>query len=383
MTATRRPLVIILAAVVGSFGAGLGFAVTASQADAEFASRVRAYLQNRAARSAFSAAILVASKGEVVIREAYGMADFELGVPLRPDHVFRIGSLTKPFTATAILRLRDQGRLELSRSVCDFVRPCPAAWRSVTIAHLLSHTSGIPDRFGDLEAVPAPATRAEVDRVLGKAGALALNATAGSQYSYSNFNYVLLGYIIEAVTGETWEAFLLAQLLTPAGTADTRYDDVWSVVPRRVHGYEVKDGQLRITRYTDHAAYAAGGLRSTVDDLRRWHDEYWAGSILSKASVAEALRTGLGDYGYGWQVTTHFGRPVHNHTGGLRGFASHLAFYPNQELLIVILSNIENENTKGTACDIAALALKVAPVPTGTPEWIQRSNDERCGARRP
>lgn len=210
-----------------------------------------------------------------------------------------------------------------------------------------------------------------------------MRSLPGSQYAYSNFNYILLGCIIEAVSGEPWEAFLLKQVLAPAGVSETRYDDVWAVVPGRVHGYEVKDGQLRNTRYTDHAAYAAGGLRSTLDDLRKWHEAYWAGGIVSKQSVAEALRPGLGSYGYGWQITTHFGRPMHNHTGGLRGFASHLAFYPDADLLIVILSNIENENAKGTACDLAALAFQRTPVPTGTAEWIQRSNDERCGTRTP
>jgi CubicO group peptidase (beta-lactamase class C family) len=218
---------------------------------------------------------------------------------------------------------------------------------------------------------------------LKKVGGLPLEAIPGSRYLYSNFNYVLLGYVIEVVTGETWEALLLAQILTPARTAETRYDDVWAVVPRRVHGYEVREGKLRLTRYTDHAAYAAGGLRSTLDDLQRWHEAYWAGSILSKASIADALRPNLGNYGYGWQVTKHFGRPLHNHTGGLRGFAAHLAFYPDEELLIVALSNIETENTKGMACDIAALAFEVAPIPTGAQEWIERSNDERCGVHRP
>jgi CubicO group peptidase (beta-lactamase class C family) len=107
-----------------------------------------------------------------------------------------------------------------------------------------------------------------------------------------------------------------------------------------------------------------------IDDMRRWHNAYWSGGILSKASVAEALSPGLGSYGYGWQVTAHFGRPVHNHTGGLRGFASHLAFYPDEDLLIIVLSNIETENTKGTACDIAALAFKVRPTPRGDTEWL-------------
>jgi CubicO group peptidase (beta-lactamase class C family) len=253
----------------------------------------------------------------------------------------------------------------------------------VTVADLLRHTSSIPDLFGDLQAVPAPSTRTEVDRVLEKVRLEPLKSRPGSVYAYSNFNYVLLGYIIEVVSNQTWEAFLLSKVLSPAGLSETRYDDVWAIVARRVHGYEMKDGQLRVTRYTDHAAYAAGGLHSTLDDLRRWHRAFWNGRILSKASVAEALTPGLGNYGYGWQVTTHFGRPVQNHTGGLRGFASHLAFYPDEGLLIVVLSNIETENTKGTACDIAALAFKAAATPRGgDAEWLRRSNEDRCESRR-
>jgi len=349
-----------------------------SNRDRDVVSRVHRYLGARAQQPAFSAAILVASNGRVLLREAHGMADFELGVRLTPDHLFRIGSLTKPFTATAIMWLREHDRLALSRSVCEFLRDCPSEWRTVSVEHLLSHTSGVPDLFGDLDAVPVTATRAEVDRVLKKAGAPPLESAPGSRYSYSNFNYVLLGYIIEVVSGESWEAFLLSKVVLPAEAPDTRYDDVWSVVPRRVHGYEIKEGQLRVTRYTDHAAFAAGGLRSAVDDLRRWHDAYWRGRIISNESVAEALQPRLGHYGLGWQVTDHFGRPLHNHTGGVRGFASHLAFYPNDQLLIVVLSNVEDENTKGTACDIAALVFNVAPAPTGTPSGLQRSNDERC-----
>ncbi|REJ74848.1 MAG: class A beta-lactamase-related serine hydrolase [Acidobacteria bacterium] len=356
----------------------------ASQPGDDLASRARTYLEKRADAPAFSAAILIASRGEVVVREAYGMADFELAVPLRPDHVFRIGSLTKPFTAAAALRLRDEDRLELSTSVCDFVLRCPSAWRQVTIAHLLGHTSGIPDLFGHLDAVPAPATRAEVDRVLEEVGELALESSPGASYAYSNFNYVLLGYVIEVIAGKSWESFLLSDVLLPDVMPDTRYDDVWAVVPRRVHGYELENGELRLTRYTDHAAYAAGGLRSTLDDLRRWSDAYWAGGIVPKATVAQAVTPGLGSYGYGWQTTQHFGKTVHNHTGGMRGFASHLAFYPGEELLIIVLSNVEDENTKGTACDLAALAFAPEAVPSPgivMEQWLERANEERCAVR--
>jgi CubicO group peptidase (beta-lactamase class C family) len=181
------------------------------------------------------------------------------------------------------------------------------------------------------------------------------------------------------VTGKPWETFLLSTVISPAQEPATRYDDVWSPVSGRVHGYEIKSGNLSVTLYHDHAAYAAGGLRSTLDDLRRWHDAYWSGQIISKESIAEALKPRLEDYGLGWQITRYFGRPMHNHTGLMRGFASHLAFYPDDQLLIIVLSNVEQENTKGTACDIAALIFNVAPAPTGKPAWLQRSNDQRCG----
>lgn len=345
-------------------------------------SRLRKYLRTRAEQPTFSAAILVVWHQRLILREAYGMADFELGVRLKPDHVFRIGSLTKPFTATAILWLREHGRLNLSSSVCDFLRDCPAQWRPVTVAHLLSHTSGIPDLFGNLKAVPVTDTRAEIDRAVRNATTIRLEFDPGSRYSYSNFNYCLLGYIIEGVTGKPWETFLLSNVISAVEEPQTRYDDVWSLVAGRVHGYEISDGHLRVTRYTDHAAYAAGGLRSTLDDLWRWHEAYWKGQIISKATIKEALKPRREKYGYGWQVTEHFGRPLHDHTGGLRGFASHLAYYPNDDLLIIVLSNVENENTKGTACDLAALTFNIKPAPDGTESWTQRPNDERCAVRR-
>jgi CubicO group peptidase (beta-lactamase class C family) len=345
------------------------------------AENILKYLKARAQHPSFSAAVLVERRKEILARTAFGLADLELGSPLTPDHIFRIGSLTKAFTATAILRLHERSKLDLGRSVCDFVKNCPPEWQPVTLEHLLSHTSGIPDLFGNLDAVPVDQTRAEVDRIIAKGGALSLKSPAGTKYAYSNFNYVLLGYVLEVVSGEPWESFLLTGVIDPASMPDTRYDDVWAVVPRRVHGYEWKDGKPRITRYTDHAAYAAGGLRSTLDDLRRWHNRYWSGVIISQDSIRNATTPRLGNYGLGWQITRHFGRTLHNHTGGMRGFASHLAYYPDEDLLVIVLSNFEQENTKGTACDLASIALGVGPGPGHDAPWLNRPNDERCGVK--
>lgn len=354
----------------------------AASLDPSFVSQARAYLQERAKSPAFSEAVLVVSHGEVVLREAHGMADFELGVPLRPEHVFRIASLTKAFTAAAVLKLRDQRKLELTDSICRFVSNCPSAWTPVTLAHLLRHTSGIPDRFGDLAAVPVSETRAEVDRVLGQGGEIALKTAPGESYAYSNFNYVLLGYAIEIVTGRHWESVLQSEVFAPARLMDTAYDDVWTLVPGRVHGYDVKDGQPRHFPYHDHAAYAAGGLRSTLDDLHRWHQAFLSGAIVSKASVVEALTPGLGNYGYGWEITSYFGKKLHHHTGGLAGFKADISFYHDEQMLIIVLSNTMRANPGGTACDLAALAFGTASIPTGDDAWLQRATLDRCGVQK-
>lgn len=297
-----------------------------------------------------------------------GWADAELRVPNTPDLIYRIGSLTKPFTATAVMSLRDRGLLSLEDSVCRYVAHCPAGWSSVTIRTMLNHTSGIPDLFGELAAVPVVETRSEVDRVLERSGNLELRSQPGVRYAYSNFNYILLGYVIEVATGESYEAVLRRTVFESAQLRDTAYDDVWAIVPRRAVGYIDKNGQLRNTNYHDHAAFAAGGLHSTVDDLSRWGHAFFTGRLVAPATVKEMVTPGQGDYGLGWQTLTRFGRLMHNHSGGVTGFASHVAYYPQDDLLIVLLSNVEDDPVKNTAFDLAAIVFGVTPTTPGSTE---------------
>jgi CubicO group peptidase (beta-lactamase class C family) len=148
----------------------------------------------------------------------------------------------------------------------------------------------------------------------------------------------------------------------------TAYDDVWAVVPGRVRGYRLRDGSLANTEYDDHAAYAAGGLRSTLDDLRRFLDAYFVpGRLLSAESLAQALRPYLGDYGHGWQIIDRLGRTVYNHSGGIDGFSSHMARYPEDDVTVIVLSNNEDEPAPATACDLAAIVFGVDHVFTGRP----------------
>lgn len=336
------------------------------------------YLLARFGQTGFSGAVWVEAKGSVVLKQAYGYADRELAVPLTVGSIFRIGSLTKPITATAILLLNDQGRLRLTDSVCKFLTGCPESWQPVTIRHLLNHTSGIPDLFGDLDSVPVEQTAREVDDVLNEISSLDPATTPGSQFRYSNFNYVLLGYVIEKVSGQFWEQFLIDNVFSPLSMSSTRYDNVWSLVPGRAHGYTVVNGRAANIEYDDHAAYAAGGLRSTLEDLVRWHRAYVGDELIERQTRIEATTPEFGNYGLGWQILSLFGRPMYNHSGGIDGFTSHLAYYPEDELLIVVLSNLDREDAKSTACDLAALYFSTEPAPSGDREWLSAPRNERC-----
>jgi len=328
--------------------------------------------------SGYSGAALVVYRGTVLLRAGFGFADADLAVPNAPDLIYGIGSLTKPLTASAVLHAAERGLLDINDAVCDYVPRCPVEWNSVEVRHLLDHTSGIPDLFGSLPEAPLLETTSEVDRLLSELGPTPLRSLAGSEYSYSNFNYVLLGYILRSATREDWEGYLLQNVLRPAGAVDTAYDDVWAIVPRRARGYGERDGRIRPVEHDDHSAYAAGGLRSTVDDLRRWHAALVSGQVIGPDLLQASFSPNAGGYGYGWQIISALGRELQNHTGGIGGYSSHLAWYPEEELLIILLSNVEGSPVKALACDLARFVLIGPPTPTEATSWLDSGTSERC-----
>ncbi len=339
-----------------------------SSMSAEKADGVRALFRARAEAGRFSGAVAVAQDGKLILESGYGWAEVEHEVPMRPDHIFRIGSLTKPFTAGAVLLAVRAGRLSLVDPICGLIQGCPISWSDVTIEHLLTHTSGIRDHFGDLEAVPVEDTMGELSRVLATlAPDESLEGRPGEGYSYANFNYVLLGAALETVYLQPWELVLRKLVLDPLGLEDTAYDRVERPVTRRVRGYDrAEDGSLRIIDYDDHAAYAAGGLYSTAGDLLTWSNALFSGALLG--DLTEPTFTPFrGNYGYGWQIREFFGRRMFNHSGGIDGFSSHLAHYQDEGLTIVVLTNVESDSAILNACDVAASWFAWED-PSGTPE---------------
>jgi CubicO group peptidase (beta-lactamase class C family) len=321
------------------------------------AGQIDAFLRSRTSPFPFSGAVLVAIDGNVVFTKAYGLAEAELGVPNTPEMIYLLGSLSKPITAVALMTLVEKQQVSLDDPICRYIQNCPAEWSKVLVRHILAHTSGVPDLFNAIPPAPLEGTRGAIDKAIQIATTLALDSEPGSTYAYRNFNYMLVGYIIEVATGKAWSDVLKASVFEPAGMVDTAYDDVWAIVPRRVRGYDIKDGILRNVVYKDYSAFAPGGLQSTTGDMWAFAKAYTEGRLLKPATVQAMLTPAVGDYGFGWQVKRFFGQPMFNHSGGTYGFSTHLAVYPEKHLVIVVLSNVESEPAKLTACNVAAILL--------------------------
>ncbi|MCO6512092.1 MAG: beta-lactamase family protein [Aridibacter famidurans] len=317
--------------------------------------QIDSYVSSREKGLEFSGVVLVALDGKVVVQNAYGLADHEYSVPNTPRTRFRIGSVTKPFTAIAVMKLQETGKLDIEDSICRFISDCPAEWQGVRIKHLLTHTSGIPDLFGAMDAVPVENTSDEIDRVIKSLKSRQLQDQPGEEYKYSNFGYCLLGYVIEKASGKLYTPFLTESIVSPLGMRGTLYDDPRPVIKERAQGYVRKDGQLVNDKLTDPAGYSAGGLLSTAEDLFLLDRALFSGKLLSTKSLDRMFTAYKNEYGFGWKVTSRGGKRLYNHTGVTHGFSAHIARFPDDDVLIVILSNIETENTGETASWIAEI----------------------------
>jgi D-alanyl-D-alanine carboxypeptidase len=292
------------------------------------------------------AAVLVVKDGDVLLRKGYGMADLELGVPIEPDMAFEIGSVTKQFTAAAILMLAERGQLRLDDDVTRHLPDFPTQGRKITIEHLLTHTSGIPSYTGIQEWQAQSRQEVTVDQLIGFFRDKPLEFEPGERWAYNNSAYVLLGAILEKLSGKTYEQFVEEEIFKPLGMKGSRYGNKSEVVARRASGYEGSDGAYRNASYLSMTQpYSAGSLISTVDDLAAW-DRALSGEALLKKSSLERMFTpvplasGLSTrYGYGWSVFDFEGRRVIEHGGDINGYASYLLRIPEERLLVVILSN--------------------------------------------
>jgi CubicO group peptidase (beta-lactamase class C family) len=302
------------------------------------------------------AAVVAVRDGETVLRRGYGMADLELGVPIDPGMVFRIGSLTKQFTAAAVLLLAAEGKLDLTAQVVTYLPDYPPPGSLVTVEQLLAHTSGIPNytaKKGWRDGIHRDPTPAELIALFRDEP---LDFAPGSRFAYSNSNYVLLGTILERAAGKPYGELVAERIFAPLGMRGSRDDDPRAVVAGRAAGYRRKDGgpvpALGEPGAWDNAAvvspslaFAAGGLLSTVDDLARWDAALssdallparWRDRLWTAATLPDGRST---RYGAGFALSEVLGHRVVEHAGGIDGFLSHAVRLPDDRIYVAVLSN--------------------------------------------
>jgi CubicO group peptidase (beta-lactamase class C family) len=301
------------------------------------------------------ASVLVFRNGEAAFRKAYGMADLEAGIAATPGTNYRLASVTKQFTAAAILRLVDMRWLSLEEKVRTHFPSLSAELDAVTVEHLLTHSSGIIDYEDVMPAGDDQVHDRDVLRML--EGERAAYFPPGSSYRYSNSGYALLALLVEKISGQTFSDFLQVEIFGPLGMRSTvAHREGVSSVERRAYGYSSDGGAWRRTDQSRTSAVLGdGGVYSSAADLERWVAALDQGSFREAAIPRVATDDPKVRYGYGWRISEHRGRRTVMHTGETIGFRNALVRFPDQRLSIVVLTN-RNEGRP------LALALQIADV---------------------
>lgn len=297
-------------------------------------------------------AVLLAKKGEVLLEKGFGAANLELNTPMKPEMVFRIGSITKQFTAVSILQLMEKGKISLSDSIQKFIKNFHFKGKTITIEHLLTHSSGIRG-YEQIDAKVPNAIRVDFSpkTVIDSLNHLSLEFDPGTKYNYSNSNYFLLGYIIEMATGKTYQQYLEENIFTPAGLHATFYENQEQIIANRASGYSFSNGKYRNAGFISMSTvYSAGALLSTASDLFKWHQALYNGQLIKKETFAKAItpyKFNNGrqvDYGYGFFIKTENGINSIGHGGAIDGFRAIEMYYPDQDIFVALLVNSETDN---------------------------------------
>lgn len=300
----------------------------------------------------FSGAILVAKDGEIVLSKGYNFANWELKVPNTPQTKFRISSISKPFTATLVMMLAEEGKIDLQADLCSYLADCPDQWQEIQVEDLLNHTSGVPDYTVLPGAREDSRDPHNVSALIDLFKNEPLIFTPGDSFFYSHSNYVLLGAVIEQVSNRTYADYLNQELIGPLQMEDSGVEMQAMILHDRASGYQIIGTVLVNAPYLDMSnAFATAGMYSTVKDLFRFDQALYSDQLLNKESLDRMYSphnakdgTG-GDYGFGWQLSEYLGHRKVEHQGGINGFHTSFSRYIDDQATIILLSNIETEDT--------------------------------------
>ncbi len=314
-----------------------------------------------------SVAIGVMRGTDVVLARGYGQADMELDVAATAETVYRIGSITKQFTSTAIMQLVEWGQIGLDDEITKFLPDYPTQGHRVTIHHLLTHTSGIKSYTGISPANMSRAFRRDLthDELLDMFKNIPFDFAPGEQYRYNNSGYYLLGVIIEQVTGQSYADYLDEHIFDPLDMHVSYYCDEKTIIPNRAEGYARLDGKLvNDDPISMNIPGAAGALCSTVTDLMKWQRAINERRLVNEASYTRMTTPAVLNndsaitYGYGLRMGEVDGHRQIAHGGGINGFVTMLSYYPDEDLTVVVLSNTPGRHPSDMAQRIGHWALE-------------------------
>lgn len=302
----------------------------------------------------FTGSVLIAQDGNILLSQGYGFADRAQGIPNTPRTRFHLGSMTKMFTATAILLMESQGKLSVNDPICNLISNVPKAWMDITLHHLLTHTSGLSSQQSDRlyreieSAVSGPVPPSEQAHYLGLGCEWSLDTPPGKQFAYNNFGYILLTHIIEQLSGQSYADFLERTIFAPLQMRNTGYQDKSSGVAKL---YPDGDSTTGEEFGSPPISEGSGHLYSTSEDLFLWDQALYTDRLLSQTElnqifepfVCETEYPGFG-YGYGWFVGEAQGRPIVAGAGGGPMFATLIVRYPQDHLTEIVLTNQGNIN---------------------------------------
>ena len=305
-------------------------------------------------------AVAVVKGGEVMLAKGYGEANLEHHVPVTPETVFESGSVGKQFTSTAVMLLVQDGKLALTDSITKFFPGAPASWKGITVRHLLTHTSGIPDYTTDAMDYRRDYTEDDLARMAFK---LTPEFPPGSRWNYSNTGYVLLGILVHKVSGQFYGDVLRDRVFKPLGMPSARVISEADIVPHRAAGYELVKGELKNQDWVSPTlnTTADGSLYLSLQDYIAWDRGLRAKRILSPeswATVFTPVTLTSGNhypYGFGWSIDTIAGQLRIHHGGAWQGFQTYISRYMGDGMTIVALSNLGGSQPVAIVDGVAAI----------------------------
>ena len=328
-----------------------------------FESKVDGLLNEKYEKMAPGATFLIAKNGNVVYRKAFGKANLELNTIMKPENVFEIGSMTKQFTAVAILMLMEKGQLNLNDDITKYIPDYPTNGKTITIHHLLNHTSGIKN-YTKMKALRNISKRNLTPiELIDFFKNEPMDFNPGEEFKYNNSGYIILGYIIESISKQSYASFIEEHIFKKLGMTASLYASHSKVIKNRASGYKKKGDYSNSTYISYSIPYAGGSLMSNVDDMLKWqealnHNLLLSKNILNNAFTNYKLNNGdFIDYGYGWNIKEINGIKIREHEGVIFGFKSMGIYLPDEDLYVIGLSNCDCNSPKNITIKIARLAI--------------------------